>query len=579
MNLILHVVKKDLRRFWIPIALFAVVLAVNVAIGALLRWKGDSFDGETFDRLALYINFASVIRGIVIFVLVAAFVHEDPLVGTQAFWMTKPISGLRLLGAKALSFLLVFVLLLAFVNLPWWLACSFGWRDIGLAVWHTTAVSAMAAILALPFAVLTRAFARYLAALLVTAVLIMVVSTMHFAATLKGPPTPPGVFVTRFWLASGLAVIAVAALVVHQYRTRRFWPSLIFFAAAFATILSISVWWPWELSPSWSSRKDFDPALTGQIELTAHHVKLQYLNPTLSTYKAYAVSTSFTAIGVPKHDALLPLSSRQRWLWIDGTKLDRAGSSRDRPGVFDQDVARLLGLREPVTDPAWIRFMAEKYKAQGWKWNPPSSTDPSETVPYWFTIHAIPSIPADLAQRLRDESAAYEFDGNFQLLQPALVLEEPLRVGKTIEHAAFGVSMRRSWMDEKRGLAVSLVEWTPASTMRALPPFGITESSFRPDISGDLWLVNRSRGNFVPEGPAEYRRIDIAGVSVIRRVAYFHPHRHWDSATNKWIEDPDWFQDLSLAMFTLRPIATFHRHLKIAHLKVLSPAGVAEEGH
>jgi len=92
MNLIVHIMAKDLRRLTWALALWA---------GAgLLAIVGTNFGGvpqstlESLGLVALVQFFGLSIA------LVAAIVQEDGLTESTAFWRTRPITGGRLLTAK-----------------------------------------------------------------------------------------------------------------------------------------------------------------------------------------------------------------------------------------------------------------------------------------------------------------------------------------------------------------------------------------------------------------------------------------------------------------------------------------------
>src|ERR1019366_679305 len=96
------------------------------------------------------------------YLMIAALMFDDPLVGSTAFWPTRPISGPRLLVAKLLGCLLVFGLLPVLVTLPWWLYCGYGIRQ----VWEASVDSfwSQATPLAVGFLIgaLTGSVARFL---------------------------------------------------------------------------------------------------------------------------------------------------------------------------------------------------------------------------------------------------------------------------------------------------------------------------------------------------------------------------------------------------------------------------------
>ena len=118
MKITWHIVKKDFRRLQVPLVFWALLLVAQILIGVrLLHGDGDNL--EWFGRLGLYGNLFFALDLIVTYVLVAMLIHDDPLVGSRVFWLTRPISGARLLGAKLLGIVLMFGVLPVLIWLPW----------------------------------------------------------------------------------------------------------------------------------------------------------------------------------------------------------------------------------------------------------------------------------------------------------------------------------------------------------------------------------------------------------------------------------------------------------------------------
>src|SRR5581483_4752744 len=102
----LHILRKDVRRLWLMIAIvlsLTVICSVKLAMEPLLlEW--DTFQNNFHEPIMFVIAVAWVC-------LVAMIVYGEPLVGSRQFWITRPYSWRSLLAAKVL-------LILAVVNLP-----------------------------------------------------------------------------------------------------------------------------------------------------------------------------------------------------------------------------------------------------------------------------------------------------------------------------------------------------------------------------------------------------------------------------------------------------------------------------
>jgi hypothetical protein len=134
MNLIWHIVKKDLRRFWLLIALLALALFSKAELLTVAPNFGEpvhnvgqpgthppapvALNSTDAMRLIYEINLGSHLRTnllwvvccsdfILLVVLVLGVLLEDPTQGDRTFWRTRPIAGWHILAAKAVFIFLV----------------------------------------------------------------------------------------------------------------------------------------------------------------------------------------------------------------------------------------------------------------------------------------------------------------------------------------------------------------------------------------------------------------------------------------------------------------------------------------
>src|SRR5256885_11020029 len=104
-----HIVGKDLRRLrWPLVGWFAIVAAgtliatvgADVALAGLAPQLG----------IAEMSQLLSIVYVVVLALLISMLVHADPLVGREAFWITRPIAPGSLMAAKFAFAALFFVI-------------------------------------------------------------------------------------------------------------------------------------------------------------------------------------------------------------------------------------------------------------------------------------------------------------------------------------------------------------------------------------------------------------------------------------------------------------------------------------
>lgn len=242
MKLTWHIVVKDARRLWLPLALWAVLLTLKHGVD----WRLLHVVTEDVAWMQRMKGFAIMLAGLGFFVgyiLAAALVKEDAPTGTTGFWMTRPVSGARLLGAKLLGCAVLLGALPVLVALPWWLAGGrSGWEILSAAremVWWQAWTVAPAVVVA----ALTQSSGWFLAWTLT----FQVAGTWAFGywqsagwRLMKTISAAGGSAPAELKLALVSALLGPAAAVVVQYLTRRTRVSVAILGVTLAGALAIA---------------------------------------------------------------------------------------------------------------------------------------------------------------------------------------------------------------------------------------------------------------------------------------------------------------------------------------------------
>lgn len=145
MKLLLHILRKDARRLWLPLGVTLVLLGVLAHDDG---WRSDSMPGLAEGWLNLLLPLAWAL-------LAALAVHEESLVGDREFWTTRPYRRTALAGAKVVSLLLAIhvpsfladcaILLVRGFNPLEWMPQLLG-KQLLLACWLTIPAAALATV-------------------------------------------------------------------------------------------------------------------------------------------------------------------------------------------------------------------------------------------------------------------------------------------------------------------------------------------------------------------------------------------------------------------------------------------------
>jgi hypothetical protein len=192
----------------------------------------------------------STINSILVLVMIPILVHQEPLVGTKAFWFTRPISRTDLLCSKAL-YVLLLVALPILIKCSSFVAHGVTFHDVmlaipQLAIQECTWIFTIAAV-----AVLTPNFARFaIVGAIIGVVWYLFSFTLQMYMVLNNPMyalTMIGTKGMSRMLASSLVTIAFGlAIVLVQYLSRRTKLAISLVIIGALLSLSATYLWPWD---------------------------------------------------------------------------------------------------------------------------------------------------------------------------------------------------------------------------------------------------------------------------------------------------------------------------------------------
>jgi hypothetical protein len=105
-----HVTKKDLRALHPLIPMWVVLTLVQTLLRTVWPPLTMALDPDLTQWVEPLRSALPIMRALTFVLIVASLVHADPLVGTEAFWLTRPISRPVLFVSKLLTTLIVLAL-------------------------------------------------------------------------------------------------------------------------------------------------------------------------------------------------------------------------------------------------------------------------------------------------------------------------------------------------------------------------------------------------------------------------------------------------------------------------------------
>ncbi len=249
MNQVVHIFRKDCRRFWSNIAAVLVLTLLHGYGVAIYPGGGTSYAIGLSPRLLLILlaGLSVILLPIALFLLVVSVIQEESLVGSDKFWLTRPYSRRSLFLEK-----LLFVLLWAVVPMLLHdvvLIRHFGFAvssAFGLLVWKS-AQFCFFLLVAAALAVLSASFGR---ALLFGIVATSLTLLTFYVIMQNTEDRFMGAGIATYVLLVLLGVAAVGALsvVVFQYRFRITPVAALLAVAAILACALLARFWPHSLT-------------------------------------------------------------------------------------------------------------------------------------------------------------------------------------------------------------------------------------------------------------------------------------------------------------------------------------------
>ncbi|HVZ63497.1 MAG TPA: hypothetical protein VG936_02830 [Lacunisphaera sp.] len=575
MKLIWHIVKKDIARERWALAVWALLFVAQDLLGVYARLDlGQEGDWVTGLQLA---NAGLVFLQLVMaYVLVARWVHADPLIGSDLFWAARPISGGRLWAAKAAGVLLLFALVPVLLLLPWWLYCRFGPHDILWTAVDTVGWQLLVIGPAFLVASLTDDLGRVLlwTLLLVNGLLswiaLLQVSLVSEWSRAMGRVGSAMLF-TRIWLCAVVLVAGGFLVAAHQFLTRRFGGSVILTVICLGLVALVGQAWPWnfaEVIGGWSrpAVSTVNGDLASKVDFTSFAAKGALAK---SPGRDATLYVSMRVLGLPDDFAVSAESRPMTWTWADGLKLSRDagyGAYANSPG--DGVLRRLYSLpphQEDEETKQWFKARKEERDAR-WKHHGEPTVQSWPPPGLWLSANT--AVPNSFLAKMRSDPPRWESNLHVVLYRGEVTAALPLVPGaravgdgRTFELA--------QWSDEKATVKMT----RPTISISGLWSSDMISGNYRAWLFRERFVaVNRVTGDTpgLRDTQVGSRILLVGGVTINWNVVLLIHRKVIRSG--QWVEaDPEWPQHTTLAYLVDREIARFERKVATDKFEVNEP--------
>lgn len=555
MNLVLNIVAKDLRRLRGWVIGWLAVVAVPLVIGVLLLQKEPT--QRQFNGIGTALFAAVGLQVVVAYLMTILLVQADRVVRTDAFWVTRPISGGRLLTAKLLAAGIIFVGGALLLYVPWWLFCGLGVREIFAAAVELLPPALAVVVPGMLIGGLTDSIGRALLWSLVFAA--VGVMTPFFFSTIMNSSSPRAASDLILYVAIGCGVtlLAMASTVVLLYRTRRYTRWLAVPAAGLVVALLVGrfmplVWRPANEPSEWRAER------AAQVTVGYHDAYSRSGAPSRNNLERWDNAwVGFALRGVPTDLFAEGVGARHRWTWAGGVHVGREG----RLSVLGTSGSvPMMGLKWRPPDPETVEWRRQQSRPRRVPTRSQPMTRPEEGI--WLQANVL--LPGSIAERLDREPANYTGSLWLTLRRPTVMNEAPARAGSWRRGEA--QAMRVGDIEARDdAIVIRLVDTTAFSLLSTYREWRNRVNWFGTRNGQGFLLVNRARGEYLPMNDRP-RGVVVAGVQLTWHELTGNGLRA--RRADKWESPPGWLEDATVAFVRSVPESVFRRDVRVDPMRV-----------
>jgi len=240
-SLAIHIFKKDIRHLRLLLAAWLAVLVVQSFLAVF------TYTSPATDRvISGLLDSASLLLPLLQFVLLLAIVplviQAEPLVGTTAFWFTRPVSRSALLAAKSLFILMILILLPTVIDLLSLAAQGVIPRHLAAAIPGILLEKTSAVLPLWVIAALTVSFARFAIVGGLSFVGFILIAAGMLAAKLLSEDIENNMVAigkTTGVLSALIPILLTGFVISHQYLTRKTRRSVVILLSALFVLFVI----------------------------------------------------------------------------------------------------------------------------------------------------------------------------------------------------------------------------------------------------------------------------------------------------------------------------------------------------
>lgn len=254
MNIPLHIFKKDLRHTRILIGLWLAMVLVQFSLVAI----GVNPSDQVMQAVYAAISFLMpLLTALLVIVIIPLVVHGEPLVGTTAFWLTRPIERHTLLCAKTfyalalVSVPLVVELVVLAVNGATLRQLALAFPEILMGSLSLVLAVAVLAALTPNFGMFAIAGAILIVSMTIISVSVSLGQLFLHPERMMRAAQDFSLMKSRATMGSVAMILLAGTVIVHQFLTRRTLRTIAGASVALVIVVLTQSFWPWDfLKPS-----------------------------------------------------------------------------------------------------------------------------------------------------------------------------------------------------------------------------------------------------------------------------------------------------------------------------------------